>query len=79
MAKQQFVFKTKTIDGKHAMICMNSNPSESKYAYAVPESGVCEEWVFCSDNTAKVLCSSCVQRSLSKSPNFQPFEKSYED
>lgn len=78
MAKSNFTYKTKQIDGKHAMICQNSNPEESKYAYAAPEGGVCEEWVFCSHDAVKVLCSSCVQRSLHKSPNFQ-FEKSYED
>jgi hypothetical protein len=79
MAKQQHAFRTKLIDGKHAMICMNSEPLESKYAYAVPESGKCDEWVICSNDAAKVLCSSCVQRSLSKSPNFEPIQKSYED
>ena len=79
MAKQQHTFKTKLIDGKHAMICMNSEPLESKYAYAVPESGKCDEWIICSNDAAKVLCSSCVQRSLSKSPNFEPIQKSYED
>jgi|LauGreDrversion4_2_1035121.scaffolds.fasta_scaffold62744_5 hypothetical protein len=79
MAKQNFTYKTKQIDGRHAMICMNSNPAESKYAYAAPQDGPCEEWVFCGNDTAKVLCSSCVQRSLSKSPNFEPIEKTYED
>jgi hypothetical protein len=79
MAKQQFTYKTKQINGKFAMICQNSNPAETKYAYAAPEDGPCEEWVFCSHDSAKVLCSSCVQRSLSKSPNFEPIQKSHED
>lgn len=63
--------KTKEITRKNGtkarlMLCSNSKPAESKWRDYVPESGVCENWMEVGEKTTSVLCSDCVQRSLSK-------------
>ena len=64
MAELTYNYKTKKIDGQHAMLCQNSNPSTSKYAAFAPEEGPCDAYVKCSENSVRVLCNACVQRSL---------------
>lgn len=51
---------------KRLMICSNSKPSESKWGDYAPENGVCDNWVDVSEKAGAVLCSDCVQRSLSR-------------
>jgi hypothetical protein len=63
--------KTKEITRKNGtkarlMICSNSNPSESKWGDYAPESGSCENWMEVGEKTTTVLCSDCVQRSLTR-------------
>jgi hypothetical protein len=64
MANLTCNYKTKKIDGQHVMLCQNSNPATSKYAAFAPEEGPCDVYVKCSETSIRVLCSNCVQRSL---------------
>lgn len=68
-------YPKKVVDKKTLMKCMNSEPEFSKYRQAVPEEGVCNEWVVVDENTVMTLCSKCVQRLVSASP----ISKIYED
>lgn len=63
------ILGTKTGKMGFAMICMNSKPELSKYPQAAPDDGVCDQWVFASQNSASVLCSNCVQRLMQINPN----------
>ena len=59
-------WKTKIIEGRRNMICMNSDLEKSKYPYWGPDDGEskCNEWVEVGHNTDMVLCSYCTRRSL---------------
>jgi len=64
MADLTYKYKTKKEGTRLMMICSNSNPETSKYPQAAPEEGVCDQWCGASENTAQVLCSSCVSRLM---------------
>ena len=59
-------WKTKEVDGKRMMICMNSDLKESKYPDWGPNEGEskCDEWSAVGHDTDMVLCSFCTRRSL---------------
>lgn len=57
-------WKTKDVDGRRMMQCMNSNPSNSKWADFAPEEGNCEMWTEVSNKTTASLCWQCTSRSV---------------
>lgn len=59
-------WKTKIVEGRRNMICMNSDLEKSKYPDWGPNDGgsKCNEWVEVGHNTDMVLCSFCTRRSL---------------
>lgn len=70
--RKPYPYKTKKglVKGRevHMMICSNSSPEHSKYGDWAPEDGPCTEWVQCSVTSTAVLCSKCVQRTLTRFP-----------
>lgn len=62
-------WKTKTVDGKRMMICMNSKPDQSKWGDYAPDEGVCENWTEVSNKTTGSLCWRCTSRSVNNLKN----------
>lgn len=57
-------WKTKDVNGKRMMICMNSNPEDSKWGDYAPEDGACEMWTEVGHKTTASLCWQCTSRSV---------------
>lgn len=57
-------WKTKTVDDRRMMICMNSNLQDSKWSDFAPEDGVCENWSEVGHKTTASLCWECTSRSV---------------
>lgn len=57
-------WKTKEVEGRRMMICMNSKPEDSKWGDYAPEDGDCTNWTEVGHNTTASLCSECTARSV---------------
>ena len=44
------------------LVCMNSNPDESKWGYVAPEGGCTEVVKNVDENTDRALCWRCTQK-----------------
>ena len=56
-------WKTKEVEGRRMMICMNSKPEDSKWADFTPEEGNCTNWTEVGHTATGSLCCECTARS----------------